>query len=543
MGLAFSTATHYPFTTGKVSNTSISTTSSAFSDVLGFDFIPPTADNTTYFVSIKADHSQSGGSSQVAGYRVLVDGVVLGAVNSTNTNGNTRVRFFQSDSFVRNNSTNVTISVQHARVSGTGTLITTFVDVVVFGMRDLGENITNDYKQYNISNTSSSTSFTQMFATSLNQTYAAKVVLLSSAQTTKTTTGEFQYYYNITYSNGTVFQCPTSKRYATGGTTASPPSVCITPDNAPIGITNITMYALDTAGSTAFTGKLHTFGYYSDEPDCANMTAMDGKTYNTSFLSIANVTINVDMEVTVNNHNIFAIMTAPTNGTAGLISYALYFTNSTGGVPAGVIDSAIYINSRTLATTNVMMVAMRDWRNVTGGNYTVYFNVSTATGTGVFAGGALIAMETMRVPNTPTPCNATFEWQPTMTPDGLIITRYTNAATTWLAQFTTATENVAGCFLNITAYASTGNGTVFSELSVSEIGNITQNHTNVPLNNTINLWSVAFLTNGSNITLASRQYYIIGMPKWIGENMLGELLILSGVALIYIAFRKEKEGV
>jgi hypothetical protein len=140
-------------------------------------------------------------------------------------------------------------------------------------------------------------------------------------------------------------------------------------------------------------------------------------------------------------------------------------------------------------------------------------------------------------------CTATFEWQPTMTPDGLIITRYTNAATTWLAQFTTTTQNVAGCFLNVTAYASTGNGTVFSTLSVSEIGNITQNHTNVPINNTINLWSVAFLTNGSNITLASRQYYMIGMPKWIGENMLGELLILSGVALIYIAFRKEKEAV
>ena len=28
-----------------------------------------------------------------------------------------------------------------------------------------------------------------------------------------------------------------------------------------------------------------------------------------------------------------------------------------------------------------------------------------------------------------------------------------------------------------------------------------------------------------------------------GENMVGEILILSGVVLIYIAFRKEKEGV
>jgi hypothetical protein len=369
------------------------------------------------------------------------------------------------------------------------------------------------------------------------------VVILSSAQTTKTTTGEFQYYYNITYSNGTVFQCPTSKRYATDGTTASPPSACITPDDAPIGITNITMYALDTAGSTAFTGKLHTFGYYSDEPDCSGMTTVDGRTYNTSFLAVANVTINVDMEATVNNHNIFAILTAPTNGTAGLSNYALSFSNSTGGVPAGVIDSAVYIDQRTLATTNGMLVAMRDWRNVSGGNYMVYFNVSTETGTGTLTGGALMALETLRVPNSPTPCVTSFEWQTTMTPDGLIITRYTNEATTWLAQFTTATQNVAGCFLNVTAYASTGNGTVFSTLSVSEIGNITQNHTNVPLNNTINLWSVAFLTNGSNITLASRQYYMIGMPKWIGENMLGELLILSGVALIYIAFRKEKEAV
>jgi hypothetical protein len=406
--------THYPFTTGRVSNTSVATTSATFADVLSFNFTPPSEDSSSYWVSIKTDHSQTGGSSQVSGYRVLVDGVVLGAVNSTNTNGATKVRFFQSNSFARTNATNVSIRIQHARVSGTGTMTTTFVDATVFGMRDLGENLSNDHLQYNISNTSSSSSFTKMFDASLNQTYAAKVVLLSSAQTVKTTTGEFQYYYNITYSNGTIFQCPTSKRYATGGATASPPSVCITPDDAPVGITNITMYALDTVGSTALTGKLHAFGYFSDETDCSDMTTVDGRTYNTSFLSVANVTINIDEEAAVNNHNIFAIFSAPTNGTAGLSSYALTFSNSTGEVPAGVIDSATYINSRTLATTNGVLTAMRDWRNVTGGDYTVYFNVSTATGTGVFSGGALMAMETMRVPNTPVPRAVSFT-EPTNT--------------------------------------------------------------------------------------------------------------------------------
>jgi hypothetical protein len=129
-------------------------------------------------------------------------------------------------------------------------------------------------------------------------------------------------------------------------------------------------------------------------------------------------------------------------------------------------------------------------------------------------------------------CMTSFGFQTWMTPDGQIITRYTNSATTWMAQFLNATENRAGCFANITAYATTRLGALIGAVFTTSTGNLTLNHTNIPVNSTFNLYSVAMLANGSNITTETRQYYIIGQSISNTQGGITMADIVTGLIIL-----------
>jgi hypothetical protein len=139
------------------------------------------------------------------------------------------------------------------------------------------------------------------------------------------------------------------------------------------------------------------------------------------------------------------------------------------------------------------------------------------------------------------PCNAStfMDWMPSQADDGLIIIRpATNTSYTWMPHNITLTTSSPTC-LNITvAYAATQNLTIFDEINSTATGNIISNHTNIPVNHSIYLWSVAYLTDGTNITTATRQYYMISATTTAsdttGDDMiLGTLIGLSLCALVF----------
>jgi hypothetical protein len=160
-----------------------------------------------------------------------------------------------------------------------------------------------------------------------------------------------------------------------------------------------------------------------------------------------------------------------------------------------------------------------------------FYNINTTDNLSVLGLGMHLNTEAIT-------CTATFGYQSWMTPDGQIITRYTNGLTTWLAQFLKLDTPIY-CVLNTTAYAETRNGTLIGAVSTGGIGNLSLNHTNIPINRTVYLHSVAYFTDGSNITTETREYYIIGQSNpLLGGNTMADIVtgyIIFGCVMWFAA--------
>jgi len=135
-----------------------------------------------------------------------------------------------------------------------------------------------------------------------------------------------------------------------------------------------------------------------------------------------------------------------------------------------------------------------------------------------------------------------------MTPANYIITRNTTANMAWFLNIVQLNESE--CEPNTTSFVSTEAGIPLNNLTATNLsGLLTFNHTNLPVVNGIDRGFIfsahAVLNNGTELDTGNRTIFIIGAEEAAvtGGEMLGEILILAGVALIYIAFRKDKEAV
>lgn len=142
--------------------------------------------------------------------------------------------------------------------------------------------------------------------------------------------------------------------------------------------------------------------------------------------------------------------------------------------------------------------------------------------------------------------NATLAFSSTMTPENYIITRNSTANMAWFLDIVQLNES--GCEPNTTSFAFTQGGSQLNNLTkINESGTLTFNHTNLPVVDGTDRGFIfsahTVLNNGTELDTGNRTIFIIGAePTATGGEMVGEILILAGVALIYIAFRKEKEG-
>ena len=144
--------------------------------------------------------------------------------------------------------------------------------------------------------------------------------------------------------------------------------------------------------------------------------------------------------------------------------------------------------------------------------------------------------------------NTTLAFSTLMTPDNQIVTRTT---TNNLASYLNLIElNQTNCSSNTTSYVYDKDGNEINNLTkINESGELSFNHTGLPLAQGIDrkftFSASSVLSNGTTLSTGNRTIYLLGASTITtgAENMLGETLILAGVALFYIAFRKEKEGV
>ena len=145
-------------------------------------------------------------------------------------------------------------------------------------------------------------------------------------------------------------------------------------------------------------------------------------------------------------------------------------------------------------------------------------------------------------------CLATLAFSGLMTPNNLVVTRNTISN---MASFMDLVEfNQTNCSSNTTSYAYDKDGNEINNLTKeNESGELSFNHTGLPLapgiDRKFTFRAHSWLDNGTELDTGNRTIYIVGSSTLTTgeENMLGEILILAGVALIYVAFRKEKEAV
>jgi hypothetical protein len=177
--------------------------------------------------------------------------------------------------------------------------------------------------------------------------------------------------------------------------------------------------------------------------------------------------------------------------------------------------------------TPILMLMLMGLATATEADITIvgygFYDINTSDNLSVLGLGMHLNTEAIT-------CTATFGYQSWMTPDGQIITRFTNGLTTWLAQFLKLDAPIY-CVLNTTAYATTKNGTIINAISSGSIGNLTLNNTGIPINRSVYLHSVAYFTDGSNITTETREYYIIGSNTVGGADMAMFTSMLAFVVL------------
>jgi hypothetical protein len=424
--------TLHPSTSGVFANTSVSTTSSIFSDVSSFNFTNPIGTQVKCFGVTTILASASGGSGLVIEYEYLENGVLVGSTSRSLSNGESAVPFIETRPFNQIAYGTTNIALRHRHASGTGTATTVRTSSTVFCLTDLKTGIDLPDGNRTINTTFNNTAAARIANFSLTLDDARRVVVIGSERFTKTTTGNVFYYANITYSNGTSFTCPTISRYAVSGATASTGYSCITPSNAPAGLTDIGIWAWQSSGSTVVYGEFNAFGYSgSASLSDGSMTLLDGLSVSsTSSTSVANVSV----EVVYNDSNVYALTTYSNNASVNGLAYtgALSVHNSTGQIPA-MTDANLYPSTFVIATANQTRVTkqQRDFRNVTAGNYTVYYNLSVATGYTRLTGGALLALRTDSVPNTILPLSPSF-----VTPQNT--TYFKSAGTLMLVEWSSA---------------------------------------------------------------------------------------------------------
>lgn len=401
--------TLYPFTSGVFGNTSVSTTSNIFSDVISFNFTNPIVTSVNCFDLTTILSSASGGSGLYSEYQVYSDGVAKGYTGRNIGNGETVNPIVLGGSFSVSGSGTSTITIKHRRASGTGTLATIRTSSVVFCMKDMTTGVELPFTNYTINTSFSSLTPAKLFSFNVTLDEPRRIVVFGTQHHTKTTTGIVNYYANITYSNNTFYVCPTITRYAPNGEHTGTGYNCMTQGNAPTGSTQIDVYAWNTAGSSLVDGQFNAFGYSgeADLEDGKFVRLQNINVTSTSLISVANATI----KVASNQSNVYALVVYSSNSSVAPFNMTgvLSIYNSTSLKPVmtdeNLYPSTFFINA---ANASAVVKQQRDFRNVTADNYTVHYNVSVGSGYGFASDGGLIVLKTDSVPNSILPVAPSF---------------------------------------------------------------------------------------------------------------------------------------